>query len=117
MTAPAGASDTCPVIPSLIPAAKSYRRRRNRAAYMRTYRQKRLRTELIDQAVRVQEDSDMATCNLCHEQFETRAAYMKHFGERRFGPGELHQCLTRNEMREQGNLLPDWETGAWKVRR
>jgi hypothetical protein len=84
---------------------------------MRTYRQKRLRTELIEQAVRVQEDSDMATCALCHEQFETGAAYMKHFGERRFGPGEVHQCLTRSEMREQGNLLPDWETGAWKVRR
>ena len=57
------------------------------------------------------------TCPLCFESFQTGAAYMNHFAERRFGPGELHVCMSRDQMRSAGNLVPDWDTGAWAVRR
>ena len=99
---------------------------------MRTYRSDRRAQELGTNAlpnggepvrhVGSGNSNDDVTCRLCFESFETGAAYSKHFKERRFptsssfGPADVHSCLSRQEMRDIGNLVPNWETGAWKVR-
>jgi hypothetical protein len=106
--------------------------RPSRAAYMRIYRSERRAQELgthvatyevpsgsvstIRKAA-LRDSTDRAVCPLCFETFETGAAYMHHFRERRFGSKELHLCLSRQEMRDTGTLVTNWETGAWKVRR
>ncbi len=90
--------------------------KRDRAVYMREYR-KRVGRDASRENIPtdLRGDCSDVTCPLCFESFESGAAYLKHFRETRWGPGEVHQCLTRETMRQSGTLAVNWETGSWRV--
>ena len=91
--------------------------KRDRAAYMREYRSRKpVAARHIEIPVEMRGTSDDVMCPLCGEVFETGAAYIKHYKQTRWGPDEVHQCLSRDEMRQAGTLVQNWESGSWKVR-
>ena len=92
--------------------------KRDRREYMRAYRR---RASQDSRRIKIPADGrgtgNDVTCPLCFESFESGSAYMQHFKETRWGPEEVHQCLSREELRETGRLDQNWETGSWRVRR